>query len=94
MHSCGMRRVTPLPRSKRHPSDYRDDIEHAEIAHLLSHLPERHPARVAYCSGAWEGANTLSLSRLVAGHRKLLDRLIEIYTAHAPDARLRPPPRL
>jgi hypothetical protein len=94
MHPARMRRVTPLPKAKRHPSDYRDEVEHAEIAHLLSHLPERHPARVAYCSGAWEGANTISLSRLVAAHLKILSRLIEIYTAHAPDAPLRSPPRL
>ena len=89
-----MRRVKPLAKAKRHPSDYRDDIEHAEIASVLSLLPEKHPARIAYSSGAWEGANTISLSRLVAAHRDLLERLIEIYTAHAPDARFRPPPQL
>lgn len=89
-----MRRVPPLPRAKRHPSDYRDDREHAEVAHLLSSLPEKHPARIAYLSGSWEGANTLSLSRLVSAHRELLDRLLEIYTAHAPEAPFRAPPRL
>jgi hypothetical protein len=75
--------VKPLPQSLRHPSDYRDDIEHFEVARILSDLPDRHPARTAYSSGAWEGANTLSLSRLCAGRLDLVERLIAVYSAHA-----------
>jgi hypothetical protein len=43
--------VNPLPRDRRHPADYRDDIEHAEVAAALSELPEDHPAAVAYSRG-------------------------------------------
>ena len=89
-----MSSVRPLPREKRHPSDYRDDNEHAEIALLLSELPPKHPARVAYLSGSWEGANTLSLSRLVTRRGDIFDRLLAIYSAHAPDAHLRPAPQI
>lgn len=78
-----MSAVRPLPLNKRHPSDYRNDQEHREIARLLSELPDKHPARIAYASGAWEGANTLSLMRLLAKRIDLIDRLLEIYNAHA-----------
>ena len=78
-----MSAVRPLPPAKRHPSDYRDDQEHLEIARLLSELPDNHPARTAYSSGAWEGANTLSLMRFLVKRMDLVDRLLEIYTAHA-----------
>ena len=78
-----MAAVRPLPPNKRHPSDYRDDQEHLEIARILSELPDKHPARVAYVSGSWEGANTLSLTRLLAKQMDLVDRLIEVYNAHA-----------
>ena len=78
--------VNPLPFEKRHPSDYRDDSEHAQIARILSELPDRHPARVAYSSGSWEGANTLSLSRLVASRADLVDKLIAVYSARASTA--------
>ena len=86
-----MAALHPLPPQKRHPADYRDDAEHAEIAGILSELPDRHPARVAYASGAWEGANTLSLSRLVAHRMDLVERLIEVYSAHAAEAHPRVP---
>ena len=89
-----MASVRPLSRDKRHPSDYRDDAEHAQIALILSDLPPKHPARVAYASGSWEGANTLSLIRLVAKRPDLVDRLLAVYTAHAADARFRPAPQL
>ena len=89
-----MAAVRPLPPEKRHPSDYRDDAEHALIALILSELPPKHPARIAYTSGAWEGANTLSLIRLVANHTKLVDRLLEVYTANAANAAFRPAPQL
>ena len=84
----------PLPPEKRHPSDYRDDAEHAQIALILSELPPKHPARVAYASGAWEGANTLSLIRLVANRTEMVDRLLAVYSEHAGNAAFRPAPQL
>ena len=78
-----MAELRPLPRNKRHPSDYRNDQEHRELARILSDLPDKHPARVAYMSGSWHGANTLSLVRLVAKRADLVDRLMEVYNAHA-----------
>ena len=75
--------VKPLPQELRHPSDYRDEIEHVEVARILSDLPDKHPARNAYTSGAWEGANTLSLSRLCANRLDVVERLIAVYSAHA-----------
>jgi len=89
-----MAAVRPLPPDKRHPSDYRDDAEHAQIALILSELPPKHPARVAYASGAWEGANTLSLIRLLVNRMDMVDRLLAIYSEHAPNAPFRPAPQL
>ena len=86
--------VDPLPFGKRHPSDYRDDTEHFEVARILSELPDRHPARLAYTSGSWEGANTLSLSRLVASRMDLVERLIAVYTERAVGERAGPQPQL
>ena len=86
--------VRPLPPDKRHPSDYRDDAEHAQIALILSELPAKHPARIAYTSGSWEGANTLSLMRLVANRMDLVDKLFAIYVEQAPNAPFRPAPQL
>lgn len=37
--------MEPMVKGKRRPADYRDDIEHAEVAAALSELPEDHPAR-------------------------------------------------
>jgi hypothetical protein len=89
-----MSAVRPLPPGKRHPSDYRDDAEHAQIALILSELPAKHPARVAYASGAWEGANTLSLIRLVVNRMDMVDRLLAVYSQHAGNAAFRPAPQL
>lgn len=89
-----MAALHPLPPEKRHPSDYRDDAEHAQIALILSELPSRHPARVAYASGAWEGANTLSLIRLVVDRMDMVDRLLAVYSEHAGNAAYRPAPQL
>jgi len=86
--------LRPLPPEKRHPSDYRDDAEHAQVALILSELPAKHPARVAYASGAWEGANTLSLIRLVVNRMDMVDRLIAVYAEHASNAPYRPAPQL
>ena len=89
-----MAAVRPLPPEKRHPSDYRDDAEHAQIALILSDLPAKHPARVAYTSGVWEGANTLSLTRLAANRIDIVDRLLAVYSEHAANAAFRPAPQL
>jgi hypothetical protein len=40
-------RPTAAPSERRHWADYRDEIEHAEVARILSELPAEHPARVA-----------------------------------------------
>ncbi len=50
----------PLHQSKRHPSDYRDELEHAEVAAVLGELPSEHPARIAYYSGAREARGQLA----------------------------------
>lgn len=89
-----MAALRPLPPEKRHPSDYRDDAEHAQIALILSELPPKHPARVAYASGAWEGANTLSLIRLVVNRMDMVDRLLAVYSDHAGNAPYRPAPQI
>jgi hypothetical protein len=86
--------VRPLPPQNRHPSDYRDDAEHAQIALILSELPPKHPARVAYSSGSWEGANTLSLIRFLVTRMDMVDRLLAVYSAHAANAAFRPAPQL
>jgi hypothetical protein len=86
--------MRPLSPDKRHPSDYRDDAEHAQVALILAELPEKHPARVAYVSGSSEGANTLSLIRLLVNRMDLVDRLLAVYTAHAGNAAFRPAPQL
>ena len=48
----------------------------------------------AYSSGAWEGANTLSLIRLVVGRMDMVDRLLAVYSEHAANAGVRPAPQL
>ena len=40
--------MEPLPKDRRHPADYRDDIEHADVVAVLSELPVSHSARRAY----------------------------------------------
>jgi hypothetical protein len=57
--------VHPLPRERRHPADYRDAIEHEEVAQILSELEENHPARDAYCSARL--SDSIALTRLLAG---------------------------
>ena len=89
-----MAAVRPLPPQMRHPSDYRDDAEHAQIAQILSELSPKHPARVAYSSGSWEGANTLSLIRLLVNRMDMVDRLLAVYSQHAANAGFRPAPQL
>lgn len=61
----------------RNPADYRDELEHADVAGILSVLPEKHPARVAYATGAREAADSMSLSWPAAHRRDLVDTLVE-----------------
>lgn len=66
----------------RHPADYRDEIEHAEVTAILAELPDDHPARVAYSSGAREASDSLSMTYLVADRMDLVQRLVAAYLAH------------
>ena len=72
--------MEPLPKEKRHPADYRDDIEHAEVVAALSELAEAHPARVAYCSAAI--SDSIALTHLLKDRQDLVDRLVAAYLAH------------
>ena len=61
----------------RHPADYRDELEHAEVARILSELPPEHLARVAYSTGAREASDSISLSWLVADRRDMVQALTD-----------------
>ena len=69
--------LQPIPTSRRHPADYRDELEHAEVARILTGLPDEHPALISYVAGAREAADSISLTHLVAGRRDLVDALVE-----------------
>lgn len=66
----------------RHPVDYRDEIEHAEVAAVLAELPEEHPARIAYYSGAREAADSIGLGHMLTERMDLVNRLTAAYLAH------------
>lgn len=66
----------PLARVQRHPADNRDDIEHAEVARILSELPDNHPARAAYLSAAPETLESISLGDLITDRPDLVERLM------------------
>ena len=68
---------TPLGHARRHPADYRDELEHAEVARVLADLPAEHPARVPYLTGAREAADSISLSHLVADRCGMVRALTE-----------------
>jgi hypothetical protein len=76
-----MTSLQPIPPERRHCADYRDDEEHAEVARILAGLPEDHPARVAYSSGAREAADSIGLAHPVADRRDLVGALVEAYLA-------------
>ena len=67
----------PIPPERRHRADYRDEIEHAEVARILSELPAEHPARVAYSTGAREASDSISLTWLVADRRDMVQALVD-----------------
>ena len=63
--------------ARRHPADYRDELEHIDVERILSELPLEHPARLAYATGAREAADSISLSWLVSDRRDLVQALVE-----------------
>jgi hypothetical protein len=65
---------------KRHPADYRDELEHEDVAAALSGLPHDHPAAVAYSTGAL--SDSIALTHLLKGRRDLVDRLVAAYLGH------------
>jgi hypothetical protein len=67
----------PIPPVRRHRADYGDEIEHAEVARVLSELLAEHPARVAYSTGAREASDSISLTWLVADRRDMVRALTE-----------------
>ena len=73
--------LQPLAPERRHRADYRDEIEHAEIARILSELPAEHPARVAYSTGAREACDSISLTWLVAERRDIVQALVDANVA-------------
>jgi hypothetical protein len=75
------RALQSLPPGQRHRADYRDEIEHAEVARILSELPVEHPARIAYATGAREAADSISLSWLVADRGDMVRALTDANTA-------------
>lgn len=74
--------TSPLQPEKRHPVDYRDELEHAEVAAVLAELPEDHPARAAYYSGARTAADSIGLGHLLTERMDLVERLTDAYMAH------------
>ena len=74
--------VRLLAPENRHPADYRDELEHAEVAAVLAELPEDQPARVAHYSGAREACSSIGLSHLLTDRMDLVKRLTEAYFAH------------
>lgn len=61
----------------RHRADYRDELEHAEVARILAELTAEHPARVAYETSAREASDSISLSWLVADRCDMVRALTE-----------------
>lgn len=68
---------SPLPPERRHRADYRDELEHAEVARILSELSAEHPARVAYATGAREASDSISLTWLVADRSHMVQALVD-----------------
>lgn len=71
-----MTKLKPLAPERRHPADYRDEIEHAEVAQILSELPDDHIALYAYYTGARAASDSISLTHLLSDRMDLVDRLV------------------
>lgn len=76
-----MATLKPLAPERRHPADYRDEVEHAEVVRILSELPEDHIALYAYYTGAREAADSLSMTHLLEDRIDLVERLASAYAA-------------
>jgi hypothetical protein len=74
-----MLRLRPLAKERRHPADYRDELEHAEVAKILSELPDDHIAIYAYYTGARGAADSIGLGHLLADRMDLVERLAAAY---------------
>ncbi len=77
-----MARLKPLAKERRHPADYRDEIEHEAVAEILSDLPDDHIAIYAYYTAARCAADSIGLSHLVEDFY-VVDRLTTAYFAAA-----------
>ena len=77
-----MAALRPLAPERRHPADYRDEIEHAEVVKILSELPADHFALYAYYTGAGEASDSISLARLLTDRMDLAERLVAAYMGH------------
>lgn len=77
-----MPKLEPLAPERRHPADYRDEIEHAEVTQVLTELPEDHPACLAYASGARGASDSLSMTHLLSDRADLVARLVVAYLGH------------
>ena len=73
--------MEPIAKEKRHLADYRDEIEHAEVAAALSDLPEDHPAVRAYLTAAL--ADSLALTYLLKDRPDIAQRLVTAYLGHS-----------
>lgn len=78
-----MARLKPLAKERRHPVDYRDELEHEAVVAILSDLPDDHIATYAYYTAARSAADSLSMTHMIAERPDLVARLIAAYTAHA-----------
>ena len=76
-----MARLKPLAKERRHPADYRDEMEHEEVAAILSELPDDHIAIYAYFTAASCALDSLSMTHLLVDRMDLVDRLIDAFTA-------------
>src|SRR5687767_9367246 len=75
--------LNPIAKERRHPTDYRDELEHAEIVAVLAWLPPDHIAVYAYYTAARCAADSIGLSHLIEDPY-LRDRLVDAYfAAHA-----------
>lgn len=73
--------LAPLPKERRHLSDYRSEQEHEDVCAVLRELPPDHPAVLAYTSGAREGADTAVLSHQLKERMDLVERLVDAIKA-------------
>lgn len=73
--------LQPLPKDFRHPADYRDEIEHQQVAKILAELPPDHIAIYAYCTAARCASDTAGLSHLLVDRMDLVERLTDVYLA-------------